>query len=124
DLAIQRMARGLADDFSRSAVQTLRMEKERSMARKRKVKSRSKAKKGTGKRVAKKKKQTSKMRSAKRRKAAVIEQEAAQPEEVERALAADAATATVEADAAGLADQVPIPPTNAFNVGLHSASEA
>ena len=94
------------------------------MALKRRAKSRSKAKKGSGRRVAKKKKQTSKMRSAKRKKPAVAEPEAAQPEDVERALAADAAAATVEADAAGLADQVPIPPVDTFNVGLHSASEA
>jgi len=115
------MTRGLADDFSRSAVWTLRMGKERSMALKRRAKSRSKAKKGSGRRVAKKKKQTSKMRSAKRKKPAVAEPKAAQPEDVERALAADAA-ATVEADAAGLADQDQIPPVDTFNVGLHSAS--
>jgi len=93
------------------------------MASKRKATSRSKAKKGAGRRVAKKK-QTSKMRSAKRKKAAAAELEAAQPEEVERALAADAAAAAVEADAAGLADVVPIPPANTFNVDLHSASES
>lgn len=93
------------------------------MAPKRKATSRSKAKKGAGRRVAKEK-QTSKMRSAKRKKAAVAELEAARPEEVERALAADAAAAAVEADAAGLADVVPIPPASTFNVDLHSASES
>jgi D-alanyl-D-alanine carboxypeptidase-like protein len=94
------------------------------MAPKRKAKSRSKAKKGAGKPGAKKKKQISKKRSARKKKAAVVEEEAAQQEEVERALAAAAAVATVEADAAGLADKIPIPPANTFNVGLHSASEA
>ena len=94
------------------------------MAAKRKAKSRSKAKKGAGRRGAKKKKQVSKLRSAKGKKAAAVEPEAAQPEEIENARAADAAMATVEADAAGLADVIAIPPANTFNVGLHSASEA
>jgi len=92
------------------------------MAAKRKAKFNSKAKKGAGGRGAKKK--ISKMRSAKRKKAVAVEPAAAQPEELERARAADAAMATVEADAAGLADVVAIPPANTFNVGLHSASEA
>jgi hypothetical protein len=94
------------------------------MAPKRKAKSRSKAKKGSGKPVAKKKKQKSRMNSAKRKKASVVQRESSRPEEAERALAAAAAAATVEADAAGLADVVPIPPANTFNEGLHSASEA
>jgi D-alanyl-D-alanine carboxypeptidase-like protein len=92
------------------------------MAPKRKAKSRSKAKKSAGKPVAKRKKQRSKAISAKRKKAAVGEQESALPEGAERALAADAAA--VEAAAAGLADEIPIPPANTFNQGLHSAPEA
>jgi hypothetical protein len=88
-----------------------------------KAKPRSKAKKRSGKPAGKKKKQTSRIGAAKKKRAAV-EEEAAQPEEVERALAAAAAADTVEADAAGLADEIPIPSASTFNVGLHSASEA
>src|SRR5712671_6275022 len=94
------------------------------MASKRKAQSSSKAKKGSGRPGLKKKISKSKKSSAKRKKAAIIEEKAAAPEDAERALAAAAASATVEADAAGLADVVPVPPANTFNVGLHSASEA
>jgi hypothetical protein len=89
-----------------------------------KARSKSKAKKSAGKPLAKKKKQKSKMSSAKRKKAAVADQESALTEEAERALAADTAVAAVEADAAGLADEIPIPPANTFNEGLHSTPEA
>lgn len=94
------------------------------MAPKRNVKSGSKAKKGAGKPAAKKKKQKSKISSAKRKKAAVGEQKPALPEDAERALAAATAAAAVEADAAGLADEISIPLANTFNEGLHSAPEA
>src|SRR5262249_5646928 len=95
------------------------------MAPKRPGKSGLKAKKSAGKPIAKKKKQKSKVSAAKknkRKKATVSEQESALPEDAERALAAD--TAAVEAAAAGLADEIQIPPANTFNEGLHSAPEA
>jgi hypothetical protein len=90
------------------------------------IKAKSKAKAGLKTTTAKKKRTASKATSGRKRAAAkkpVVEQEA-HPVEVERAHAAAAVAATVEADAAGLADVIPIPPANTFNVGLHSASEA
>src|SRR5262245_33998181 len=118
------MAHGFAEDFNCSGVRVLRMREERQMAPKRKVTSRSKAKQRASKPGAKKKRQIAKERSARKKRTAVLDEEAAQQEDVESALAAAATAATVEADAAGLADKVPIPPSNTFNVGLHSASEA
>ena len=96
------------------------------MARKRK---KSKAKKAAAPRVAKKKKLPSKMKSAVKKKRAKkragskasLERAAARPEEIASALAAAAVADVVEADAAGLADEVAIPPVSTFNEGLQSA---